>query len=261
MNNPQAATQTKELTVPGLTSKQKLILFLQADVWWEKLQDEGCSDQNLERELLEEYGGGRTNGKTYLRMVPWLQFFDTPDPNKKAVLFEKTECLNAIREVLQIPREGETKGMVAKTEETTKGTKPRLRKAEKSEQSIDEQFPGVAKHDQAKRPTVKHAAASGKQEHLPGMEPPKIKLIKDEAMDAACKKHHKAQAKRISVQKDETDAYRFMQELMRTRGWSEYIYEQDGELWLVAPDMPANPKLKHHQVDEFGNLLKEEGEE
>jgi hypothetical protein len=235
MNNPQAATQTKELTVPGLTSKQKLILFLQADVWWEKLQDEGCSDENLERELLEEYGGGRTNGKTYLRMVPWLQFFDTPDPNKKAVLFEKTECLNAIREVLQIPREGETKGMVPKTDETTKGTKPRLRKAEKK--------------------------TAGKQEHLPGMEPPKIKLIKDEAMDAACKKHHKAQAKRISVQKDETDAYRFMQELMRTRGWSEYIYEQDGELWLVAPDMPANPKLKHHQVDEFGNLLKEEGEE
>jgi hypothetical protein len=135
MNNPQAATQTKELTVPALTSKQKLILFLQADVWWEKLQDEGCSDENLERELLEEYGGGRTNGKTYLRMVPWLQFFDTPDPNKKAVLFEKTECLNAIREVLQIPREGETNEMVAKTDET-RGTAPRLRKQNKGEAPI-----------------------------------------------------------------------------------------------------------------------------
>jgi len=130
---------TNPLTVI-LTPEQKLFQFLTQDREWETLQTEGCSDGYLQDLILDEYRGGLTNGLYYLRAIPKLQFFDSPDPNKKALVYESYELLSKIREVLQIPEiksEGENTFMANTTPAAPRSTAPpRLQKKTKGEPDL-----------------------------------------------------------------------------------------------------------------------------
>src|SRR5271168_3760530 len=74
---------------------------------WDALSRSGATNDDLMAVILAAYGDGRSNAGCYLRTIPYLAFYKSPDLNKKAIAFIKGDCLDAIRNVLSIPLPGQ----------------------------------------------------------------------------------------------------------------------------------------------------------